>query len=75
MRAKWLSKFFAVDERFVMHRYYSTRWAVLVGVIMMASWVNYEYFYNHTLHLDLVIIMSAMAITKIAVMIFLRLTH
>lgn len=70
-----LSKWFAVDERFVMHRYISTRWAVIVGVILMAVWVNYEYLVNHTLRLDLLIILLAMVVTKVAVMIYYRLTH
>ncbi len=75
MIANWFSKRFSVDERFIMHRYYSTRWAVLVGVIMMAVWVNYEYFVNQTLRLDLVIIMLAMALTKILAMLYFRLTQ
>jgi hypothetical protein len=69
------SKFFAVDERFVMHRYYSTRWAVIVGVILMGAWINYEYLANQTLRLDLVIILLTMTVTKVAVMIYFRLTH
>jgi len=69
------SKWFGVDERFVMHRYISTRWAVLVGVILMAAWVNYEYIVNHTLRIDLLVILLAMAVTKVAVMIYYRLTH
>jgi hypothetical protein len=69
------SKLFGVDERFVMHRYISTRWAVLVGVILMAVWVNYEYIVNHTLRIDLLVILLTMAVTKVAVMIYYRLTH
>ena len=69
------SKLFGVDERFVMHRYISTRWAVLVGVILMAVWVNYEYIVNHILRIDLLVILLAMAVTKVAVMIYYRLTH
>jgi hypothetical protein len=75
MSDNWFSKLFSVDERFVMHRYYSTRWAVIVGVVLMAGWVNYEFFANQTLRLDLIIILLVMAITKVAVMIFLRFTH
>ncbi len=75
MFANWFSRFFPVDERFIIHRYHSTRWAVLVGVILMAAWVNYEYFVNQTLRLDFLVIMLAMAFTKVAVMLYLRLTH
>jgi hypothetical protein len=41
----------------------------------MAGWVNYEYLVNHTLRIDLLVILLAMAVTKVAVMIFFRLTH
>jgi hypothetical protein len=69
------SKWFVVDERFVMHRYISTRWAVIVGVVLMAIWVNYEFIINDTLRIDLIIILLAMLVTKVAVMIYYRLTH
>jgi hypothetical protein len=69
------SKWFVVDERFVMHRYISTRWAVIVGMILMAVWVNYEYLINHTLRIDLLVILLAMVVTKVVVMIYYRLTH
>lgn len=69
------SKWFVVDERFVMHRYISTRWAVIVGVVLMAIWVNYEFIVNDTLRIDLIIILLAMLVTKVTVMIYYRLTH
>jgi len=69
------SKLFVVDERFVMHRYISTRWAVIVGVVLMAVWVNYEFIIKDTLRIDLIIILLAMLVTKVAVMIYYRLTH
>ena len=69
------SKWFGVDERFVMLRYISTRWAVIVGVVLMAIWVNYEWIINDTLRIDLIIILLAMLVTKVAVMIYYRLTH
>jgi len=69
------SKWFVVDERFVMHRYISTRWAVIVGMVLMAIWVNYEFIINDTLRIDLIIILLAMLVTKVAVMIYYRLTH
>jgi hypothetical protein len=75
MLTNLFSKMFSVDERFVMHRYHSTRWAVIVGVILMAAWVNYEYLVNKTMRIDLIIIMLAMVVTKVAVMIYFRLTH
>ncbi len=69
------SKWIGVDERFIMHRYISTRWAVVVGVILMAAWVNYEYIVNNTLRIDLLVIQLAMLVTKVAVMSYYRLTH
>lgn len=70
-----LLKLFGVDERFVMHRYISTRWAVIVGVVLMAAWVNYEFIVNDTLRVDLLVILGAMLVTKVGVMIYDRLTH
>jgi hypothetical protein len=69
------SKWFVVDERFIMPRYISTRWAVVVGVVLMAFWVNYEFIVNDTLRIDLIIILLAMLVTKLAVMLYYRLTH
>jgi hypothetical protein len=69
------SKWFVVDERFIMHRYISTRWAVVVGVVLMAFCVNYEFIVNDTLRIDLIIILLAMLVTKLAVMLYYRLTH
>jgi hypothetical protein len=69
------SGWFGMDERFIMHRYISTRWAVVVGVVLMAAWVNYEFIVNGTLRVDLLVILGAMLITKVAVMIYYRLTH
>ena len=65
---------FNVDERFIMHRYYSTRLAMIVGIIMIAGWFGYEHYVNHHLRLDLVIITGAMALTKVAAMLYYRLT-
>jgi hypothetical protein len=75
MLSNLFSKWFVVDERFIMHRYVSTRWAVIVGVVLMAGWVNYEFIVNDTLRIDLIIILLAMVVTKVAVMIYYRLTH
>lgn len=69
------SRWFGIDERFVMHRYISTRWAVIVGVVLMAAWVNYEYIVNDVLRIDLLVILLAMLVTKVGVMIYYRLTH
>jgi hypothetical protein len=75
MLNKLFSKWFVVDERFIIHRYISTRWAVIVGVVLMAIWVNYEFIVNDTLRIDLIVILLAMLVTKVAIMIYYRLTH
>lgn len=75
MLSELFSRLFSVDERFIMHRYLSTRLAVIVGMVMMAVWVNYEYFVNQILRIDLVVIMLVMAVTKVAAMIYLQRTH
>ncbi len=72
---KWFTRWFGVDERCIMHRYISTRWALIVGVVMMAVWVNYEYIANDTLRVDLLVILAAMLVTKVAVMVYYRKTH
>jgi hypothetical protein len=71
----FFSRWFGMDERFIMHRYISTRWAVIVGVVLMAAWVNYELFVNDVLRVDVLVILAAMLVTKVAVMIYYRLTH
>ena len=70
-----LNSLFNVDERFIMHRYYSTRLAMIVGSIMITVWFGYELFANHHLRLDLVIISGAMALTKVAAMLYYRITN
>ncbi len=70
-----LDRFFGFDERFVMHRYRSTRLAAIVGAAMLAVWFNYEFLANHILRLDLAVIAVAMALTKVGAMVYYRLTH
>ncbi len=70
-----IASMFKPDERFIMHRYYSTRLSMIVGIILIVIWFNYELIVNHQLRLDLAIIVGVMAITKILAMVYLRLTH
>ncbi len=75
--AEYLSaivNFFKPDERFIMHRYRSSRIALIVMVAMMAVWLEYEYFVNDQMRWDLFIILSASAIVKLGSMIYYRLT-
>jgi hypothetical protein len=77
--AEWLTSiiagFIEVDERFIMHRYYSTRLAMIVGIAMIVVWFNYELIVRDVLRLDLLIITAAMAVTKVAAMVYYRLTQ
>lgn len=63
-----------MDERYIAHRYYSTRLAAIVAATMMALWVNYEYWFNDILRWDLFIILMSMALVKIGAMIYYRIT-
>ncbi len=74
--AEYLSaflNFFKPDERFIMHRYRSSRVALIVMVAMMAVWFEYEYFVNDTMRWDLLIILSASLVAKVGSMIYYRL--
>lgn len=64
-----------MDERFVMHRYYSTRIAMVVGMVLLVGWFTYEALVNDHLRWDLFLIVMAMALTKVAAMIYFRITH
>ena len=64
-----------MDERFIMHRFKSTRLATLVGVVMMALWFNYELLVNDVWRLDLVVILGAMLIAKVGALLYYRYTN
>jgi hypothetical protein len=67
-----LSSLFKADERFILHRYYSTRLAMIVGVVMIAGWFYYELAVNQAIRWDLFIILLAMVVTKLAAMLYYR---
>ncbi len=69
-----LASMFKTDERFIMHRYYSTRISMMVGIILIVAWFSYELLVNNLLRWDLAIIAGAMAITKILAMLYFRAT-
>ncbi len=64
-----------VDERFIMHRYRSTRIAMTVGLLLMGGWFVYELLVNDIQRWDLFLIILAIALTKVAAMIYFRFTH
>ncbi len=73
--AEWFSNLFKTDERFITHRYYSSRLALVVGILMMAAWFNYELLVNDMMRIYLLVFMVAMAVTKLAAMLYFRFFH
>ena len=61
----------ALDERFIAHRRRSSRLALGVGVTLMAAWFTWDLFVNGRIHLDLIVILAAMALSKVLMMIYL----
>jgi len=64
-----------MDERFIMHRYRSTRFAIIVCVVMIGVWINYEMFVNDVLRWDLLVILASTALAKVSAMLYYRLTN
>jgi len=64
-----------MDERFMMHRFYSSRMALVAGALALGIWFNYDWFVNGRLRLDLVAILAIMALTKAVAMLYYRLTR
>ncbi len=61
-----------MDERFMLHRYKSTSHACVVGSVLMGAWILYERFAHHQTRWDLLIILGAMAVTKLSFMLWYR---
>ncbi|MGD9094023.1 MAG: hypothetical protein PVF74_14335 [Anaerolineales bacterium] len=74
--AEWFSSivslFIDPDERFIMHRYYSSRLALAVGMILMSGFFFYEMLVNNQLRLDILITIAVMALTKVLAMAYYR---
>jgi hypothetical protein len=64
-----------LDERFVLHRFKSTRFAVLVGTILMFAIFTYHIVKHDVIRWDLFAVMLAMALAKVGAMIYLRRTN
>jgi len=64
-----------LDERFVMHRFKSTRFAVLVGTILMFAIFTYHVMKHDVIRWDLFAVMLAMALAKVGAMIYFRRTN
>lgn len=65
----------ALDERFVMHRFKSTRLAVLAGTVMILALFTYHAVVNDTIRWDLFSVIAAMAVVKICAMLYYRKTN
>ncbi|MCX5752089.1 MAG: hypothetical protein NTW97_00425 [Candidatus Krumholzibacteria bacterium] len=64
-----------LDERFIMHRFKSTRLAVLVGTAMLLAFFTYHAVANKTIRWDLFSVMVAMAVAKICAMLYYHRTN
>jgi len=74
--AEYLSSFinfFKPDERFIMHRLQSSRFALIVMVLVTAVWFEYDLLVNEQIRWDLFIILSASALAKLGSMVYFRL--
>ena len=63
-----------LDERFLVHRYRASRLSLIIGVLLLGGWFLYDYYGNDVLHIEIVAILAAMALTKLAAMAYYRMT-
>ena len=71
----WAALFAAPDERFIAHRYRSSRLALAVGLLVIVMWFNVELIVNALVRWDLAVIAGAMALTKMSAMLYYRATQ
>ena len=64
-----------MDERFKIHRLYSTRLAAVVTAIALGVWFLYQFYVKDVYRWDLFIILSIMAVTKLGAMMYYRRTN
>lgn len=64
-----------LDERFVMHRYKSTRLAVLAGLLLLLVFFTYDAVEKDIVRWDLFAVSAAMAVVKVCAMIYYRRTN
>jgi hypothetical protein len=64
-----------VDERFRMHRYYSSRFALAVGLILILAWVVRDLIVLDQLRSDLLIVGGAMGVAKLVAMAYFRIAR
>jgi hypothetical protein len=64
----------SIDERFIHHRYRATSHAAVVGGVLTGGLFLYYQLFEKTMRWDLAVILLAMAVTKIAAMLYYRYT-
>jgi hypothetical protein len=64
-----------LDERFIMHRFKSTRLAVLAGTVMIFSLFTYHMVVHKAIRWDLFSILAAMAVVKVGAMLYYHRTN
>ena len=64
-----------MDERYKLHRLYSTRLAAVVTAVALGGWFLYQFYANSVYRWDLFIIMCIMAVTKVGAMIYYKITN
>lgn len=63
-----------IDERFLAHRFKSTSHAAVVGAVCLCFFFLRDFYGHGVMRLDLFVTMLAMALTKIAAMVYYRRT-
>jgi len=63
-----------IDERFLEHRRRSTSYAGMAGAVAVYGFWAYRYFGQHVFSWDLFAILAIMALTKIGLMVWYRVT-
>lgn len=61
-----------MDERYVMHRLYSTRWSAIAGAALLGVIFLYQFFANNVERWDLLAVMIVMGVTKMVSMLLYR---
>ena len=64
-----------MDERFIMHRLYATRFSAIIGIIIAGFWLGYGFYVKNIIRWDLFSILVVMAVAKIAAMVYYKLTN
>ncbi len=61
------------DERFIMHRLKSTRFATVITAVVMGVYVEYEFIVHHVIRWEIMAFLGVLVITKLGAMLYYRL--